>query len=385
MSFLHGRISFEQFDVGGRDVKLLDESHVDALARNAVGRTGALTADGLEAGFTAGDHILDLDFQLEKNIVNDALHFGFRIDSNKIPGDLMKAYTQMELAALLAQSGRDYPSRPMRLEARANAEERLNKEAKTGKFRRMKQYSALWDVRNGRLLFAGGNQDAIDRLLGAFKEAFTRNLSRATAGVFAHEYAKSVDKLRTFEDLSPTNFAGPGKSLPVAWVDDRMGIRDFLGNEFLVWLWWKLDAETDLIDLPDGSTATCMMARTLSLECPLAETGKETITSDSPVKLPEAKRALQAGKWPRKAGVVLVRHDQQYEFTLQAETFAVGAAGLPKLESAPGRPQQEDRIDQIRDLIQSIQLLYSAFLERRLSTAWRDELKEIRGWLEKDE
>ena len=69
-----------------------------------------------------------------------------------------------------------------------------------------------------------------------------------------------------------------------------------------------------------------MLARTLTLECPRGQTGKETIPSDGPTRLPEARRAIQAGKLPRKAGLILVRHDNQYELTLQAETLAVSGA-----------------------------------------------------------
>lgn len=385
MSFLSGRISFERFEVGGRDVKTLDESHVETLAKHAIGRTGALTADGVEVGFAAGEHVLDLDFRLDKNIVNDALLFALRVDTNKVPAELRKAYTQLELASLLAQSGKEFPTRAMRAEARTNAEERLAKEAKTGKYRRMQQYPALWDVQNGVVLFAGTNQTAIERFVSTFKEAFGRNLSRMTAGTIAHDIAKAAERSRGLEDLSPTAFVGPGKTTPIAWVSEAMGTRDFLGNEFLLWLWWTLDANGEAIALADGSSATCMMTRTLTLECPLAETGKETITSDAPVQLPESKRAVQAGKLPRRAGVILVRHDQQYELTLQAETFGTSGCSLPKLESAPGRAEQEDRVDQIRELCRSLDLLFGAFLHRRLAGTWRDEAKAIREWLAREE
>ena len=46
------------------------------------------------------------------------------------------------------------------------------------------------------------------------------------------------------------------------------------------------------------------------------------------IRLPEAFRALQAGKLPRKAGMVLVRQGAQYELTLQAESLAVSGAGI---------------------------------------------------------
>jgi len=49
-----------------------------------------------------------------------------------------------------------------------------------------------------------------------------------------------------------------------------------------------------------------------------------------PTRLLEARRAVPAGKLPRQAGLILARHDQQYELTLQAETMAVGGAKLQR-------------------------------------------------------
>ena len=384
MSFLHGRISFERFEVSGRDIKILDETHVQTIDDHAIGKTGALTADGVEVGFTAGAHILDMNFSLEKNIVNDALVFGLRVDTNKLPSDLLKAYTQMELAGILEASGAEYPSRNMRLEAREAAEERLNKEAKTGKFRRMKQFPVLWDTQKKVVYFGGSNQTAIERFVSLFKESFGRTLTRRTAGSIAHDVATAEEKTRSLEDLQPTAFTGKGTTIPIAWIAQSFGTRDFLGNEFLMWLWWHIENEGDTIEVSDGSTVTCMMARTISLECPLAETGKETITSESPVRLPETKRAVQAGKLPRKAGLILVRHDQQYELSLQAETFSVSGGALPKIEKESGRAEEEERVDQIREFADTLDLLFSAFVIRRLSPQWKKESETIREWLDKD-
>src|SRR5205823_7553765 len=127
----------------------------------------------------------------------------------------------------------------------------------------------------------------------------------------------------------------------VAWVPDEAG-RDFLGNEYLLWLWHKLD-ESDTVALADGSEATLMLTRTLVLECPRGQTGRESIASDAPARLPEARRAVQAGKLPRKAGLTVVRHDQQYELTLQGETLAVSGARLPAPEASDDRARLEER------------------------------------------
>ena len=97
----------------------------------------------------------------------------------------------------------------------------------------------------------------------------------------------------------------------------------------MLWLWYVTDTISDTVKLSDESDATFMLARTLTLECPRGETGHETITHEGPTRLPEAKRAVRSGKLPRKVGLTLVRHSEQFELTLHAETLGVDSAKLP--------------------------------------------------------
>ena len=127
-----------------------------------------------------------------------------------------------------------------------------------------------------------------------------------------------------------------------------------------------------------------MMSRTLSLECPLAETGKETISHESPIRLPEAKHAVRLGKLPRKSGLTLIRHDEQYDLTLAAETLGVSSAALPKLDSETFAGFRQDRVDQIRHLTETIDMLFAAFVHRRLSPSWPADLKKLRAWLKEE-
>src|SRR5262249_21933753 len=110
-----------------------------------------------------------------------------------------------------------------------------------------------------------------------------------------------------------------------------------------------------------------------------------SISSDSPTKLPEARRAIQAGKLPRKAGVTLVRHDRQYELTLHAESLAVSGARLPAPEEAEERLRLEEGVTLLRHLLETLDLLYDAFGRRRSAASWPRELIKIQKWLQHDE
>src|SRR4051812_29642513 len=102
MSFLTGRITCLRYKVSGAAPSLFGPEHLEQLTAAAIGKQKVLQGDGTVSGWGAGDHVLDTQFDLAKNIVTDTLHFDLRVDSTKIPGDLLRAYAAVELAALTA-------------------------------------------------------------------------------------------------------------------------------------------------------------------------------------------------------------------------------------------------------------------------------------------
>jgi hypothetical protein len=224
----------------------------------------------------------------------------------------------------------------------------------------------------------------IDRLIALFKDTFGFGFESMTAGRRAHQLAELHQRTRAVDDARPSNFV-PGISPgDVAWVLDEAS-RDFLGNEFLLWLWFRCDAQDDTFKLNDDSETTVMLARTLTLECPRGQTGHETISHEGPATLPEARRAIQAGKLPRKAGLTLARHAVQYEFTVHAETLGIGSARLPPAQEEDARARLDERATQIRSLIETLDLLFDAFGRVRFSSEWNKELARMQKWLKQEE
>ncbi|MFN4258551.1 MAG: hypothetical protein ACK4RK_04590 [Gemmataceae bacterium] len=380
MGFFSGRVSCVRFRVEGPAPGLFGPEQLDRLAAFAIGQQRVASADGVQVGWSAGDHILDTTFTLEKNIIHDALHFALRVDTQKVPGDLWRAYTHIELEAAAAENPSGRPSMRQKREARAAARERLEQEAADGRFLQRKLYPVLWDGQAHELLFGSLSVGALDRMRPLFQKTFGMGLELLSAGRQAFLQAEARQQTRGVDDAAPSAFVQGSALAELAWLpDDRQ--RDFLGNEFLLWLWYALDDESDTIPLADGSEVTGMMTRTLVLECPRGQTGRESIHSDAPGRLPEARRAIQTGKLPRKAGLTLVRHDQPYELTLQGESLAISSAKLPPVEGADDRARLEERMTQIRQLLETLDLLYDAFGQRRLSDNWPKELAKMQHWL----
>jgi hypothetical protein len=389
MGFLSGAVTLECFRVGGEKPRQFGPEHLKILKRFAIGQIETASPDQPDVGFLAGAHILDLDFDLEKNVIGEALHCGMRIDTNQIPAAVRKAWLQIELAVLTADNPGGRPTRVQRQEAKEAVAAQCEEEARSGRFRRMQQFPMLWDARQSILYFGGTSAAAIEQCCDLCARAFGIELERLTASRRAQHWAAEAKRRKLLEEAAPSVFRPGDGAGEIAWWNNEAGNFDFLGNEFLLWLWWRWETRSETIALSDDSEVTGMFARTLSLQCPLDESGKETITAAMPVQLPEAAQAIRTGKLPRKAGLILVRHGQQYELTLQAETFTISGAKIrtdeneEREEAAEGHGFLEDRIESVRGLHETVDLLFRAFCEQRIGKDWPGELEHMRRWLKK--
>ncbi len=383
MGFLNGRVTFTRSRVSGNSPLPFAGDALDLIERHVLGRHESTEAtDGVSTGWAGGDHVLDLAFDLGKNVLADALQLAIRIDTNKIPGSLLKAYTQIETQARAQLNPSGHPTKVQREEAKEAAHIRAEAEAADGRFRRLSHYPVLWDGQTGILYAGSTSATVLERLQSLFRATFDRSLEPITAGSLAMSQSGPEGDNRLGSGL--TLFGSDQEELStVAWAENAPNMLDHLGNEFLVWLWHTLQIESDTVRLADGSEVAVMLAKTLMLDCPRGETGRDSLTDDSPTRLPEAFKALQSGKLPRKAGLVLVRHGAQYELTLQAETLAVSGANLPKPEDdgLSAHDIKLARIDSLRHLTETLDLLFDAYRRRRASTSWNKEVSRIRNWL----
>lgn len=384
MGFYSGRATFARYRVDGPAPRLFTEEHLARLAEHAAGRQRMLSADGVLAGWTAGAHILDTRFDYAKNVVNDQLAFALRIDTVKLPSDLLRAYTAIDLAALAKNNPSGLPSARQKREAKESARDRLEQEAKDGRYTRRKATEVVWDLKANEVWFGTTSVSQVDRLLVLFKQTFGLGFEAVTAGRRAYALAELHNRTRNVDDASASPFVPGVTPTDVAWLPDEAS-RDFVGNEFLLWLWFQCDEGSATFKLLDGSEATVFLARSLTLECPRGLTGHETITHEGPTRLPEAMRAIQSGKLPRKCGLTVVRHDVQYEFALHAESLAVGAAKIPPPEEEDDRARLDARSQQVRDLVETLDLLFDAFGQVRFSADWPKELARMQRWLSREE
>ena len=213
MSFASGSVSFRRFLVVGESPQAIDQDLLDKLAEHALkerdlgvpdeveyGWSGGrhvldgnfsfennVFADALsehalrpgdigvpeevEYGWSGGRHVLDAGFSFEHNVFGDALTFGLRVDTNKVPGDLKKAYQILEEDAVAKKNPSGFLTKQQKKEVKDTVQKKVDEELKSGRFRRSKLTPCLWDFAS-HTLYTPASSATQEKLQEIFERTF---------------------------------------------------------------------------------------------------------------------------------------------------------------------------------------------------------------------
>jgi len=206
-----------------------------------------------------------------------------------------------------------------------------------------------------------------------------------TAGTLANQILVPKARSRDYENSLPTRFLhrpeGQSQSPDYPSTATVEAPKDYMGNEFLLWLWHEADHHHGTIKI-DAGEISLFIDHTLQLDCAYGQSGKDTLRAVGPTRMPEAADALRTGKLPRRCGLNVEAGGKQVSLHFNAETFFCSGVKLPDVEDADSpRVVFEERIAMLRDLSQSLQSLFHAFLSTRASAAWESKTSAIRRWI----
>ena len=414
MSFLSGRVTFCRFNVVGDAPETVDSTTLATLAENSFRETEVGAPSEVEAGWITGEHLFDTQFTYEKNgygAGGSILVFALRIDPNTIPAEIKQAYRRMNEAALAAGNKSGFASRIEKKEAQETADRQIHEDLASGKYRKSKIVHLLWDL-SQKVVYCGTPTDkVVEQLADQFKRSFNVDLEPVTPGSLAGQLLRTAGKGRDYEDLRPSGFTKPpnvahdddesgkanaGSIPPIPWTEASVDLKDFLGNEFLIWLWWVTEAAEGSVDVPAGilsgvgaeagagGEVSVVIDKALDMDCAWGMNGKQTLRGPGPTRMPEAGEALIGGKWPRKAGLIVadVGDKLQWEFALQADKWVVSAGALPDSPDAQSpRELIESRLDLTRSLATTLESLLAVFLKQRTGGGWPSKRTTIKQWI----
>jgi hypothetical protein len=160
---------------------------------------------------------------------------------------------------------------------------------------------------------------------------------------------------------------------------------EFLGREFLAWLWFRAETEQGVYDLPDGGKADLWFDGKITLQGE-NERGVETITCTGEAQnMKEARFALAESKGITQAMVKLGIGD-----TLGS--YIIVSPGLIFWTFKPPRVMQDKKDDPdglfyekvflIEEAVAAVNEIYAYFMKLRFDPEWNEkELPALKKWI----
>ncbi len=156
----------------------------------------------------------------------------------------------------------------------------------------------------------------------------------------------------------------------------------FLGREFLLWLWWRSEEDFAVADLPHYGTVDFWIDDHIQFRTPGDDPQINDIRGGAPATTVEARTALASGKTVESARVGLRIKEREYSFSIKAEGLELTGVKVPS-DAADGIDDRLfERMLLVEELGGIVDTFFFRFLEQRVTDTWRSkQVPAIRAWI----
>ena len=160
---------------------------------------------------------------------------------------------------------------------------------------------------------------------------------------------------------------------------------EFLGREFLLWLWFQCEINEERFDLGENGQAELWFDRRIVLQAESDE-GVEKITcSGENPHLREARFALTKNKEITEAMIKLTIDDNEWSFILDSTWMNFKSFKTPKvMQDTKEDPEGlfHEKFFLIEKALTTMDAIYASFIKIRISPKWEThELPAILSWV----
>ena len=161
----------------------------------------------------------------------------------------------------------------------------------------------------------------------------------------------------------------------------------FLGEEFLTWLWYVIEKDQNLIKNFDKDFVALEIGNRIVFENRRKESGEHITIKGDGASLEEGILTLKKGALVTELNVVYKSAELTWQFTLKGESLNVSSLNIPNT----GLPESDEDIegfvlekiflyDKILKLLENI---FICFVKLRLSNRWQNKMiPEIKKWIQ---
>jgi recombination associated protein RdgC len=354
MGLLKGSFTFARFHVEGQLPQAFLNFVNSRLKTNSF-RNVLKSTEEKRLGWVSLTDILDTDFENANYALGDYLIFSLRIDRKLISPKLMKVKLLEEEKRFLAESGKSRVHKQMSTAIKDKVKlELLTKLDAIPSF-----YDVCWAVGQNTVYFSSLSDNVADDFVDLFKKTFSLSLKRFS----------------------------PQENNLIIKDPESTADASLISREFLTWLWFKSEERNGRIASPSGEEVELHFLKRIVLEAGEGEYSQGVVCHGIHAELKEGKEAIRQGKKVKEAGIKLTHNQNEWEFTIKADSFHFQSLKLPiqDWQETPEDPSGSllERIYLIENAVKTIDNLYESFLQIRYSPHWEGkETKLLTKWLE---
>jgi hypothetical protein len=160
----------------------------------------------------------------------------------------------------------------------------------------------------------------------------------------------------------------------------------FLGEEFLTWLWYLIEKDQNLLEKFDKDFVGLEIGNRIVFENRKKESGERITIKGDGASLEEGILTLKKGGMVTELNLIYKSAELSWQFTLKGESLNVSSFNLPNT----GSPESDEDIEGFvlekiflyDKLLKILEKIYIYFIDLRLSNKWKNNMvPKIRDWI----
>jgi hypothetical protein len=160
----------------------------------------------------------------------------------------------------------------------------------------------------------------------------------------------------------------------------------FLGEEFLTWLWYLIEKDQNLLEKFDKDFVGLEIGNRIVFENRKKESGERITIKGDGASLEEGILSLKKGGMVTELNLIYKSAELSWQFTLKGESLNVSSFNLPNT----GSPESDEDIEGFvlekiflyDKLLKILEKIYIYFIDLRLSNKWKNNMiPKIRDWI----
>ena len=161
----------------------------------------------------------------------------------------------------------------------------------------------------------------------------------------------------------------------------------FLGEEFLTWLWYVIEKDQNLIKNFDKDFVALEIGNRIVFENRRKESGERITIKGDGASLEEGILTLKKGALVAELNVVFKSAELTWQFTLKGESLNVSSLNLP----STAMPESDENIEGsvlekvylYGKILKILENIFLYFVKLRLSSGWQNKMvPKIRNWIQ---